>query len=240
MNIVGLMINMKLIKKVKYQGFTLIELMISISILSLLLFTGSYAYSLMSQRWNKELGQFSQSAKTAKNLENFQRLLEGIHSFVLTDQQKKPSFFFIGSTDSLLASSRSGFFSGDFPELFRLTTVKKENNLVDLVYQAVSSQNVLLIATEQQIDFTNKIVLFKDLDAVSFQYFGWPSLQQKLDASENNLKPQWFSHYSGIDNQLMPQQLAVTLTSQGKRLTFQIHLEQRPERWLGFYLEDIE
>ena len=227
-------------QSVKPQGFTLIELMISISILSLLLFTGSYSYSLMSERWSKELGQFSQSAKTTKNLENLQRLLEGVHSFVLKDRQKKPSFFFIGGEDSLLASSRSGLFSGDFPELFRLTAIKKENSLVDLIYQSASSQNVLLIDTEQSIDFTNKIILFKDLDAVSFQYFGWSSLRQKLDASENNLKPQWFSHYSGIDNQLMPQLLAVTLTFQGNSLTFYAHLEQRPERWLSFYLEDIE
>jgi prepilin-type N-terminal cleavage/methylation domain-containing protein len=52
----------------KAKGFTLIELMISMTILSLLLFTGSYTYSLMSQRWNKELGEFSHSAKQAKHL----------------------------------------------------------------------------------------------------------------------------------------------------------------------------
>ena len=234
---------MKNINKLSAQhhhGFTLIELMISISILTMLLFTGTYSYSLMSERWNKELGQFSSSAHTARNLENFQRLLEGVHSFVVVDDNKKPSFFFIGGQDSLLTVSRNGFFSNDFPEIFRLTTVSKDNGLVDLVYQSTSTENILLTGTDQEINFTNELLLFSDLEQVQFQYFGWQSLQYKRNDAELVITQQWFSDYSGIDKQLMPQQILVTLTKANKKLSVPIHLEQRPEKWLGYYMEDIE
>lgn len=222
------------------RGFTLIELMISITILSLLLFTGSYSYSLMSERWSQELGQFASSAHTAKNLENFQRLLEGVHSFVVVDDNKKPSFFFIGSPDSLLAVSRNGLFSHGFPEIFRLTTRKKANDLVDLVYQSTSTEQLLLTGTQQEINFTHELTLFMDLDQVQFQYFGWQSLPYKRNDADLAIVQQWYSDYSGIDKQLMPQQIEVVLTKENKKLSFPIHLEQKPEKWLGYYTKDIQ
>lgn len=220
------------------HGFTLIELMISITILSLLLFTGTYSYSMMAERWNKELGQFSKLQKNAKHLSVLQGVLEGVNSLVVIDNEKEPSFFFIGGEDSLLAVSRSGLFSNEYPEIFRLTSVNKENGLIDLVYQSLSTENFLLLGTEQEINFEKKLILFKNLDKVNFSYLGWPSLTHKINASENKTKQQWFSHYSGIDNQLMPQQLSVTLTKRGKSLTIPIILEQKPERWLRYYREE--
>lgn len=220
------------------NGFTLIELMISISILTLLLFTGSYSYSLMSERWNKELGQFSSSAKTAKHLELLQRLVEGVQSYVVVDDDKKPSLFFIGNKTSLLAVSRAGLFSDKFPEIFRLTTLKKENDKVDLVYQSASTENILLTGTNQEIIFDKKLILFSDLDQVIFSYYGWSHLYIKNSDDKKNEKPQWFDRYSGIDNQLTPEKYRVTLVKEGVSLTIPVTLEANPERWLAPYYKD--
>ncbi|PHS21100.1 MAG: hypothetical protein COA85_13375 [Robiginitomaculum sp.] len=229
-------------KRNRQQGFTLIELMISISILSMLLFTGSYAYSLMSTRWNKELGHFSVSAKNTKNLEVLQRLLEGVQSFVVVDNKKVPSFFFIGDNTSLLAVSRAGLFSGKYPEIFRLTTIEKPNGLVDLVYQSASTENVLLTGTEQSIDFTKKLTLFSNLDSVSFNYFGWSHLYEKnalvSEKKYKNKKPQWFERFSGIDNEIMPEKFNITLYKKEKSLVIPIKLEAKPERWLAPYFKE--
>ena len=227
-------------KRNRQQGFTLIELMISISILSMLLFTGSYAYSLMSTRWNKELGHFSVSAKTTKNLEVLQRLLEGVQSFVVVDNKKVPSFFFIGDNTSLLAVSRAGLFSGKYPEIFRLTTIEKPNGLVDLVYQSASTENVLLTGTEQSIDFTKKLTLFSNLDSVSFNYFGWASMRIKSFSIDNGKTTQWFERYSGIDNQLMPNIFTLNLTKNKQTLSFPVYLESDSEHWLSPYFNSSD
>jgi len=227
------------------KGFTLIELMIAISILTLLLFIGSYSYSLMSERWNKELGQFSQSSKIAKNIELLQRLLEGTQPYVVVDKNKKPSFFFIGGVDSLLAVSRSGLFSGkfseesseQFPEIFRLTTLEKENDKVDFVYQSVSTKSILLLGTEQEVNFDKQIVLFSNLDSVQFNYFGWDHLYEKNSMDTRKNKAQWSNSYSGINNLLMPEKYTITLIKLGLELTIPITLEEKPERWLAPYFE---
>jgi prepilin-type N-terminal cleavage/methylation domain-containing protein len=220
------------------KGFTLIELMISISILSLLLFTGSYSYSLMSERWNKELGQFASSAKNYKHLELVQRLLEGVQPYVVVDNKKKPSFFFIGDNNSLLAVSRSGIFSGEYPEIFRLSTINKTNGKVDLIYQSASTESILLKGTEQSINFTHQLVLFSNLDNIQFNYYGWSHLYEKNAVDKKNKKAQWFERFSGIDNQIMPEKYSVTLTKSGQGLSIPIQLEAKPERWLSPYFKE--
>jgi len=220
------------------KGFTLIELMIAISILSLLLFTGSYSYSLMSERWNKELGQFSQSAKEAKHLEIVQRLLEGIQTFVVVNNKQKPSLFFIGDTNSLLAVSQAGFFNNNYPEIFRLTTIKNKKGLFDLVYQSASTENILLTGTDQTIDFTKKIVLFENLEKVTFQYYGWSHYYDKDSTDEGNKSRRWFDNFSGINNQIMPEQFILTLNKAGNTLSFPVYLDNSSERWLSPYLDE--
>jgi prepilin-type N-terminal cleavage/methylation domain-containing protein len=217
------------------QGFTLIELMISISILSMLLFTGSYTYSLLSTRWDKELGDFSQTVNKAKNQQLTQNLLAGIQTFVITDNKQRPSFFFIGHKKSVLAVSRGGIFSNDFPEIFRLTAIEKENGLFDLVYQSASTKNILLTNTQQEIDFTQQLVLFSDLTQVSFSYLGWSHVDEK--SAETLPSAKWFETFSGIDNQLMPIEITLTLTNDKGLFFIPIELDQNPELRLSPYYE---
>lgn len=228
----------KLINYKKNYGFTLIELMIAISILSLLLFTGSYSYSIISERWNKELGNYSKSSNDIKNLERTQRLLEGIQPFVVVDSKSKPSFFFIGDKDSLLAVSRAGLFSNEFPEVFRFTSIKNKNNLFDLVYQSRSTEGFLLLGTEQSIEFTNQITLFENLDSIVFNYFGWSSITVKNFSSNEGQQPKWFDKFSGIDNQLMPDKIIISLVREESTLSFPIFLESDSEHWLSPYLSE--
>jgi len=229
------MINLSKSRHQISKGFTLIELLISISILSLLLFTGSYSYSLMSTRWNKELGQFSTTAKIAKHLELTQRVLEGIQSHIVVDKTKKPYFFFIGHQNSLLAVSQAGLFSGYFPEIFRLTVLEKSTGLVDLVYQSVSSESVLLTNTEQQIDFSKNIILFSDMEQIKFEYFGWKNYNEKTDDESNNYKESWHSNYSGIDRQYTPSKLRLTIVNSGHALVIPVELQVDVEKQLSPY-----
>ncbi|MDX2370001.1 MAG: type II secretion system protein [Colwellia sp.] len=231
------MINQTKWQSSKSSGFTLIELLISISILSMLLFTASYSYSLISSRWDKELGQFSVSQKSAKNLEITQRLLEGIQSHIVVDVNKKPVFFFVGHQDSLLAVSQSGFFSGDYPEIFRLTVVKKENGLVDLIYQSSTSENVLLTRVEQTIEFSKSLLLFSDLESIKFEYYGWRHITEKTDDDKKGFVEVWSDRYSGIDSQLMPSSLRLILTKNDKILNIPIDLQVDSEEWLSPYFE---
>ena len=149
--------------KKQSEGFTLIELMISIAILTLLLFTGTYTYSMLLSRWDKQLGSFEYNARIARNLEVLQRVLEGVHPYIVVDNNKKPSFFFIGAQKNLLSVSHTGIFSADFPEIFQIIANKQSNGKYSLIYQAISTEKIILVGTEQIINFEKQITLFKEL-----------------------------------------------------------------------------
>lgn len=218
----------------KKSGFTLIELLIAISILSLLLFTGSYSYSLLMNRWDKELGSFNETANNSRNLQRLQSVMTGVMPYVVVDREKEPSFFFVGHEQSLLAVTRNGLFSGDFPEVFRLSTIADEQGKQSLVYQAVSTENLLLKGVDQEVKFEQQVTLFAELDDVAFSYFGYNHLFDKTSGS-STINPIWQSTYSGIDKRLIPNRFQVNLVKTDKPLILSAELDSNAEFFLTPY-----
>jgi prepilin-type N-terminal cleavage/methylation domain-containing protein len=195
----------------KSKGFSLVELMITLVILAMLLSTATMAYQLLLSRWQKGLERFEESYQVYRGNDLIQSVLSGIYPYVVTDEAGRPSFFFIGKARSLLAVTRNGLFDELHPEVFRITLVQKSTGDFQLLYQSTSLNELLLLKTEQEILFTNQIVLLDNLNVASFRYFGWTSL---LEAT-STIQPQmnWNDAFSGIDNQLIPKYTELKLKS---------------------------
>lgn len=228
--------------KNKSSGFTLIELMIAVTILTMLLFTGSYVYQMLASRWDKELGSFNQSAKQTKSFILIKNLLKGIHPFIVWDKklsgEKKPSFFFIGSNDSLLSVSRAGLFVQQYPEIFRIKALEKESGLFDLVYQSTSTQNTLLLYAQQEIIFEHQITLLSDITEIKFKYLGWNGFMERGRAEEEHSEATWRDYFSGIDNQLLPEKMIIYVKQDQKELEFSITFDVNSLRFLSAYIEE--
>jgi prepilin-type N-terminal cleavage/methylation domain-containing protein len=228
------------------KGFTLIELMISISILSLLLYTGSYMYSTLANRWDREIGEFNQHFEQSRSLILLQELLSGVMPFVIRDTQQAdiPTMFFVGAEDSLLAVSRGGIVNSAYPEIFRLSAVQNDNDKFDLVYQSTSTKNIVLLNTVQEIEFEHRFMLIENAEDIKFRYFGWPSFQVKNQSTEENAseleQSRWFNNYSGVDKQLNPEQIAVSVTVNTEIARFAVTLDSSSQRFLEHYLSDLE
>ena len=147
----------------KQQGFTLIELLISVTLLSLIMFTGNYVYMQLASRWDKELGSFEHDIEQTKAIYILQNLLEGVEPYLIKNSKGRPEMFFVGGEDSLLVMTKSGFEDTQNPELVRLTAVQNKQGRFDLVYQAISSADMLLINSEQNIEFTSQKTLLSEL-----------------------------------------------------------------------------
>lgn len=203
----------------KQQGFTLIELLISVTLLSLLMFTGNYVYMQLASRWNKELGSFEQNAAQTKAVYLLQNTLNGIEPYLIKNNKGRPEMFFVGGNNSLLAITKRGLIDTQNPEIFRLTAVQNPQGKYDLVYQAISGSELLLINTEQNIEFTQQKTLLTNLDEVNISYFGWQNLDE-MSIGEPQFKAQWQNTYSGIDQQLTPQKIQITLIKNQQPLVF--------------------
>ncbi|AXQ99086.1 prepilin-type N-terminal cleavage/methylation domain-containing protein [Pseudoalteromonas piscicida] len=78
---------------VKQKGFTLVELLISITLLSLVMATGTFAYFQFASRWDKELGDFQQQARTAKVVAQLEQVLKGSFPMLLEIKRGSPPSF---------------------------------------------------------------------------------------------------------------------------------------------------
>ena len=221
------------------NGFTLIELLISMALLTSLMFTGSYAYSLLSDKWDEKLTKFVLQEKESKNLILLNHLLAGVMPFVVTDPKSKPTFFFIGAKDSLLAISDSGIYQTQHAAIFRLSVIKNSDNKYDLIYQATSDENILLLSTEQELIFEKTTVLFKSLDNITFSYYGYKSynslMKQYLDENFYTAKKQWSTVFSGIDKQLLPTLMKLELTKNNQNITAYFNYDEDSSKWITSY-----
>lgn len=220
----------------KQHGFTLIELLISVTLLSMLMFTGNYVYMQLASRWNKELGSFEQNIAQTKAVYLLQATLDSVEPYLIKNNKGRPEMFFVGDDKSLLAITKRGLIDTQHPEIFRLTAVQNKNGKYDLVYQAVSGSELLLINSEQNIEFTYKKTLLTNLDEVNITYFGWKNLDQ-MAMQTPGVEPIWQNRYSGIDQQLTPQKIQVTLLKNQQPLMFYSQLDTKSNTWYGNYIQ---
>lgn len=221
------------------KGFTLIELMISVSILSLLLFLGSYSYQLLSNRWQKDLGDFSQTMQVTKNLTLATQVLDGLFPFVVNEQSSEnvaPAVLFVGKKHTLFSATRAGLFDDEYPEVFRISVIEKENGKYRVDYQSRSTRNLLLLTTQQEFEFQHHITLFDDLDDVQFEYYGWNGFVERSDAPETGENATWRSEYSGIDNQLMPEKVVFSFVKDNETFRYSTYSDHASFRYISLYL----
>ncbi|WP_440054195.1 prepilin-type N-terminal cleavage/methylation domain-containing protein [Pseudoalteromonas sp. T1lg65] len=214
----------------KQQGFTLVELLIALTLLSLVMTTGTYAYFQFASRWDKELGDFQQQAKLAKATAQLDQVLKGIVPYVVRNAQGEPSFMFTGSESRLLGVTKNGLNHGG-PEVFRLV-IQVQGERSRLVYQSAALSTLMLTSTEQNIDFGTSKVILNDIKEASFSYLGWRDLTLKSSRIPGS-KPQWFAQYNALERKLTPEHIKLQIDNSSLLAT----LDKEPERWRSHFIE---
>ncbi|MFT5813625.1 MAG: prepilin-type N-terminal cleavage/methylation domain-containing protein [Psychroserpens sp.] len=212
----------------QYSGFTLVEMLVSMVLLSMVLLISSGAYSLFSERWNGRLGHFNKSVVQAKQLILIQEALNSITSYVVNNDNEQAKFYFEGNTSGFVAVTLRSLFSPETAAVMRIQIVQNPDFTYKLTYQESLMATQLLISTKQSLNFNNPIILFDDLTKVNFQYFGWPSAESKnwtIDSSIEQPKPAaWFNEYNSLMTNLQPEQIKITFTNADGDFTFQSQL----------------
>lgn len=225
----------------KQKGFTLIELMIATAILSGLLFLGSFTYQMLAGRWQQELGDFQQTLETTKSFNLLNGALTAIQPYIVLDESSNssnydPGFLFIGKENRLFAITKQGLFNQQYPEVFRLIVEQTDEGKFNLIYQGMSTKGVAVVTAQQSITFTQQITLLSDFDEIKFNYLGWDGFVARSEGIQNDLSPTWRSEFSGLDNQLLPDQMALLLKKDGKDLLFTVSFDAKSLRYLTPYL----
>lgn len=232
----------------KQQGFSLIELMIATALLSMVMFSGYFAYSLYTDKWQKRTELFWQLNKNSLGLEAMSRVLEAASVYIVKNQEQKYAVLFNGSQQSLTLVSNSPIFSsGSALVSFSLQADKQGKS--QLVYKELPLKNQPLMQAPNQIEWQTSKVLIDDIQQLTFQYYGWETLSSAVkgnagsDTFELGSKPilqRWYTQHS-LQNRIMPSKISVYIkNSQGLETQIQIDLVTSSYTNLIYYLrEDV-
>ena len=189
-------------KTYNQNGFTLIEILISMVLLSMIMLVASMSFSTFSTQWQKRLGNFDDVLKSAKRTSLLQKTLQSTANYLAKDvKTEDPYYYFFGENQEISFVSNNPIFSEGIPALIHISIVYNEtNDTSSLIYQEAPMDKKILLYAEHPPNFLNKLVLLENKINIRFNYFGWRSRDERLaalDDDEGEIVPSWNVSYSG-------------------------------------------
>ncbi|NUZ10694.1 prepilin-type N-terminal cleavage/methylation domain-containing protein [Pseudoalteromonas sp. McH1-7] len=210
-----------------HLGFSLIELMIATTLLSLIMFSGYYAYSLFSDSWSKRSQQYWRGVNTSIGIEAFIRTVESINAHVLINEDGEESALFEGTRNKVIFVSNSPIFSDSLALVsFEVLPVSNE---YALIYSELPLDKVGLYNwPTKDFHWTNRVTLIKKSKQLEFSYFSYSNFKEALESInvyENNLlipapEMQWLSEINTKKHRVLPAKINLRLTDTEQKETY--------------------
>ena len=119
----------------KIVGFTLVELLISMALLSMIVLVGASAFGLFSQRWDGQLGDFNADVVNTRNRMLVQEVLDHLVPYVALDTKGRPVMYFEGNRNGFVAVSSRSLFSSDTVAVVRFSVRQNTDLTYDVIYE---------------------------------------------------------------------------------------------------------
>jgi len=235
----------------KSAGFTLIEMLVSMTIMVTVISLSSYTY-----RYFVELSTKQNSARETAQLrmQKFERVadkISGILDYYIDPKYRKAAQrfpLFIGERNAMYAVVSSAYYASSNAALIWVGVRDKK-----LVY--CEKEILGFLPTEDIVEpgiCTEYLELLPNVESFNIQYFGWASYadQQLANASQNlqNLGQlqKWFATYKGRETGMIPSWVELTASYREKddaeqktlRRKIKLYNQDPSRKW--FYLSGSE
>jgi len=187
------------------SGFTLVELLVSIVLLSMIILAGSSSFWLFSQRWDGQLGRFDAAVSHAKSVMLTQDILNSLFPYVAY-KNGIPFLYFEGNRNGFVSvSSKSILSYGDF-SVVRFSVSQNDDLTFDVLYEEWPMDTDLLVTTSQRISFSPPLTLYKSVRNPRFEYFGWNHIRSRVLRDDMSAVPApvWSEAYNGVEAAMAP------------------------------------
>ena len=197
----------------RHRGFTLVELLLAVSIMLTVLVMAGTAYQLYTRVWTKDLSKIEQTFSEFRHMSLF---VNACHAVIPLSVRKSATevnrwgFYFLGREEGFTAITSSPIFSTGYPAVIRVFRENKEDGGQRLVYEEASMRGMVLNYADQPLNFSFRQTILETTDAINFSYFGWESLDAKMNSSSEFANPgeqatqRWFADYDGMVRGFQP------------------------------------
>lgn len=200
-------------KTYSVKGFSLVELLVSMSILMMVLLIGTLSYNQYSQYWNKELGDFDQQIKEAKDFSFIYHILRNIRPHMIKDNTDKWFHYFEGGNTLLRSVTAESISSPGSAAIFELK-IETESDSTKITYQEKPIVSAPFLSRGQVGGYTFRRTIELKISNFLFEYYGWKHSDEFFSSQENrDISQSWFGLYSGEDTLLTPSKIRVSFAN---------------------------
>lgn len=190
------------------RGFSLLEMLVSVAVLSIVIGISTFAYSMFIRQWDGHLGRFGEAQARYQRLDWLAAALEDTLPYVVRDKTGEPGFYFLGRDEGLTLVTLSPIFAVGKPALIRVFREDDGENGWRLVYEEAPFADTLLARADQRMEFRHRLVVARGIPRPRFRYFGWPDIASRSTLEdEPGSAPAWFEEYDGIVRRYHPQKI---------------------------------
>lgn len=188
------------------SGFTLIEMLVTMSLLSMVVLAGTSAFSLFAKRWDGQLGGFDRSMIAARDTVLVQEALDNLVPYMVYDSDEQPSVYFEGNRNGFVAVSGQSILAQEAMAVVRFSVRQNIDFSFQVLYEEWPMQNDVLRSVRQPIVFSEPILLFEAVKDPKFQYFGWKNSESQRGNGGELMPqpPQWFDDLNSVDSSVAP------------------------------------
>ncbi len=190
------------------KGFSLLEMIVAMAVLSLVIGIGTYAYALFIRQWDGHLGRFESAQSDYQRLEWLAAALEDTLPYVVRDDRGRTGFYFLGRDEGLTLVTMSPIFGVGEPALIRVFREPGETGGWRLVYEEAPFAGVLLARANQRMQFRHRLVVARDIPMPAFRYFGWADLSSRAVVAQSLTDARsWYDEYDGMQRRYHPEKI---------------------------------
>jgi type II secretory pathway component PulJ len=198
------------------SGFSLVELLLALSIMFAVLVLAATAYQLYTSSWKRDLSNIEQSYQRLRFHELMLDALQGIIPLAVTEsaENNKIGFYFLGREEGFTAVSASPIYNAQAPAVIRVFREQNENGSLRLVYEEASLVTQPLVYANQELPFNYRQVLLDNLTSLEFSYYGWFNRQarvESMDGFSTEIKKGWYKDYDGLIRQFHPDLIRINI-----------------------------
>lgn len=194
----------------KSRGFTLIEVLLAMTLLSMVMFAGSLSFSIFSSRWQKDLGDFSTQVGQAKKMLLLKSLFNGTSSYIVKTKSDEPVYLFEGEAAVMRFVSNNPILNPGQVALVRLVVRELDNGSQQLIYQEYPMAEHWVFTTADQPELMQSLVLMEGSN-IRFNYFGWHNKETRARAFEgDDVLPEWRTDYHAEQSGILPEAINIS------------------------------
>lgn len=201
------------VKRYRVTGFTLVELLIAMAVLTMVIGLSSFAFSLFSRYWDGNLDRFERSLGSLQRVDLVITAVEDALPWAVRGSEGQVGFYFLGRDEGLTFVTNSPVFERDSPALVRVFREQTSSGKWGLFYEEAPLGDVSLRFASQVVPFKHRLRVLDSAAEISFRYYGYEGRSEPTETSPDSdtVRLFWFSVYDGMIQYRHPLKVALSI-----------------------------